>query len=117
MADKVKFIAALVTASKETGTGDPNKGHDALHPCLDCRQMLRVLMELGYVRPETLAISLNDADPNQIRTDRSTLGHLLNDVYQDDPPVGDEYRFFSFPKVPPGVRRVPMSEVESELAA
>jgi len=76
-------VAALVTVSTELSTGDATKAHDALHPCRDCRDMLRQLLAEGFVRDDTVVCNANDADKKKTCYEERKLGDLLT-LYEDD---------------------------------
>ena len=76
-------VVALVTVSTELNTGDPTKAHDALHPCRDCRDMLRQLLKEKFVRNETIVCNANDANKEDVVYEERSLGDLLA-LYHDD---------------------------------
>jgi cytidine deaminase len=81
-----KVVAALVTVSNEVSTGDPTKAHDALHPCQECRGMLRKLLTEGLLREDTVVCNANDSeikDGKGLKIEERTLKELL-DLYHDD---------------------------------
>jgi cytidine deaminase len=85
---KVKYIVALVTVSGETDTGDENnKSTDVLHPCLDCRNMLRELKESGLVDNRTIICNANDTKKANNREgvvfEERNLKDFL-ELYKDD---------------------------------
>ena len=69
-------VVAIVTVSKELNTGDPTKAHDALHPCDDCRTMLREKLEEGFIKEDTIICSANDGD-GEMKTEERTVKELL----------------------------------------
>lgn len=83
-----KFIAALVTVSKESDTGDGNKSeNDVLHLCRECRDMVRELHEKGILRDESMICNVNDANDSNARRslvieERTTKEYL--ELYKDD---------------------------------
>ena len=82
------FIPAMVSVSRETSTGDETtKAHDVLHPCLNCREMLRELMKTGVLRDESIICNVNDAEKPEKNTpyvvEEKTLKQLL-EMYKDD---------------------------------
>lgn len=79
---ELKVICALATFSKESSTGDPTKAHDVLHPCKDCRAMFRQLLQIGFLREDTLIVNANDSG-KQIIFKEMTLKELL-ELYKDD---------------------------------
>lgn len=86
--DGCKFVPALVTVSNFVDTGDPSKAHDCLHPCKDCRDLLRELVDKGVLSRESMFCSANDAANGQDgkltwRIEEMTVGQLL-DLYHDD---------------------------------
>jgi cytidine deaminase len=80
-----KVIAAIITVSTETNTGDPSKTEGrVLHPCFDCRNMYRGLLRGGFIREDTIICMVNDAN-DQTVIEETTVGKLLS-IYQDDLP-------------------------------
>lgn len=77
-----KVVVAITTISKEVSTGDPTKAHDALHPCGDCRDMLRKLLREGFLRDDTIITNANDSKEKIVFEERN-LKELL-DLYSDD---------------------------------
>ncbi len=82
------LIVAIVTVSKELTTDVNNPSiHDALHPCYDCRELLRDLLHQGILRSDSVVLSVND-DPKleggitRMEEER-TIEQLLQ-LYQDD---------------------------------
>ncbi len=78
-----KVIAGIVTASKETSTGDYSRADNALHPCKECRIMLRELLRKERLRNETVVINVNDSNKTHPLVEKKTLKELL-DLYKDD---------------------------------
>ncbi|MBI5220498.1 MAG: hypothetical protein HY978_01515 [Candidatus Liptonbacteria bacterium] len=78
-----KVIVAIATISREISTGDPTKARRALHPCQDCRNVLRALLQEGFIRADTIICNANDGGPEVLSEER-TLQELL-ELYQDDP--------------------------------
>ena len=76
-----KVVAAIVTVSKETSTGDTTKAHDALHPCRECRDLFRALLDEGFLREDTMICNANDGD-GELKVEERTLRELL-DLYAD----------------------------------
>ena len=96
LTDAPEVIVAITTASHELTTEVGATEHDALHPCRDCRDLLRELMGQGVVRDETIVHSVYDskqtttvANPLQIKRafilseDELTVKELL-ERYADD---------------------------------
>jgi cytidine deaminase len=86
--DGCRFIPAMVTVSNFVDTGDPSKAHDVLHPCKDCRDLLRELVSQGILSRESMFCSANDVTNGEggkpsWRIEEMTVGKLL-DMYQDD---------------------------------
>lgn len=83
------FIIAIVTSSMEVSTGgEENRSKDVLHPCRECRGMLRELRFRGILSGEaivcsTRALSSRVFNPEFIAEER-TVDELLS-VYKDDP--------------------------------
>ncbi|MBI5529992.1 MAG: hypothetical protein HY918_00625 [Candidatus Doudnabacteria bacterium] len=80
---KTRAIISITTSSTETHTGDPTKAHDALHPCLECRQMFRDLLKNGVLKNESIICNANHTDPKNIVMEERTVGELL-ELYKDD---------------------------------
>ena len=86
-----KGVVSITTVSKELTTGDPTKAHDALHPCLECRTMLRSLLEEGLIKEDTIVCNVNDAKEEvgmdstleDVAIEKRTIKELL-DLYEDD---------------------------------
>lgn len=75
-------VVALTTVSKEISTGDATKAHDTLHPCEDCRGLLRELLQKGNLREDTIVCNANHANDPVVMEER-TVKQLL-DLYADD---------------------------------
>jgi cytidine deaminase len=87
--EDARLITAIVTISKESNhsrEAGHSQEHDVLHPCLDCRQMMRGLMALGILRPESMLYNVNDSDPKSPKTFKKTVAEVLS-IYKDDPPL------------------------------
>lgn len=69
--DWSKGVVSITTVSKEISTGDHTKAHDALHPCLECRTMLRDLLKEGFIREDTVVCNVNDSR-KEVRMDSTT---------------------------------------------
>lgn len=82
MQGSAKVIVSLVTVSKEKSTGDPTKAHDVLHPCRDCRDMLRDALKSGFARPDTIMCNVNDEE-KELKIEERTLEELLA-LYEED---------------------------------
>ena len=78
-----KTIVAIVTTSKEVSTGDLTKAHDPLHPCSDCRDMLRRMLADGFLREDSMICNANDSG-KEIVSEEKRLNELL-ELYKDDP--------------------------------
>ncbi len=80
-----ELIVAMVTVSKESSTGDAHE-HDALHPCADCRAMLRALLDKGILRGDSIMCNVNDSktdkDGKWVEEER-TVDQLLA-LYEDE---------------------------------
>lgn len=92
--DNPEIIVAITSVSRESNTEAPSVAHDVLHPCFDCRQLLRELKSKGIMRDETVIHSVNDAgEPNSaiveptadllMVSEERTLKELL-DLYPKD---------------------------------
>jgi len=79
------LIVAMVTVSKEVSTGDETKAHDALHPCRECRDMLRHLKMRGILRGDSIICNVNDSKKvdGKFPEEEKTVDELLN-LYKDD---------------------------------
>jgi cytidine deaminase len=81
-----ELIVAMVTVSRETSTGDATHAHDALHPCADCRAMMRALLEKGILRADSIMCNVNDSkkdkDGKWVEEER-TVEKLLA-LYEDE---------------------------------
>ncbi|MBI2355695.1 MAG: hypothetical protein HYV13_00630 [Candidatus Doudnabacteria bacterium] len=55
------LIPAMVTVASEKHTGDKTRAHDALHPCQDCRDMMRELRDKGILPGDGIICSVNDS--------------------------------------------------------
>ncbi len=79
-----QIVVAIVTFSKELATNpdDPRHYHDVLHPCPDCRQLLRELQAQGKITDETVMNNVHDREKSDDRDvkmwseERSTKGLL-----------------------------------------
>lgn len=80
---RTKAIIALVTASTETSTGDPDLAHDALHPCADCRKMLQELLQNGVLRNDSMICNANYSNPSDIKVEERTVEQLL-ELYKNN---------------------------------
>ena len=73
-------ILAIVTVSKEKSTGDETLSHDALHPCRDCRDLMRMIITAGKMTKDSIICNVNDANPELVIEERA-VGDLL-DAYK-----------------------------------
>lgn len=80
--NRAKVVVALLTVSKEIHTGDATKSHGVLHPCKECRMMLRNLLQQGLLREDSIMCHANDSSP-KIVFEETTLKELLQ-RYSDD---------------------------------
>jgi len=84
-------IIAIAIASPEVSTGDEvNKSLNVLHPCKECRGMMRDLIKEGTLSSETIIYSINmkmvDKNPKKYvkgKNEETTVGNLLA-LYADD---------------------------------
>lgn len=84
--DGCDSIVAIVTVSKEVTTGDEvNKSPNVLHPCRECRDMMRELKKKGILRGESIIVNANDSKlvDGKWAEEERTVDELL-DLYQDD---------------------------------
>lgn len=86
--DGCSTIPAMATVSKFVDTGDPSKAHDCLHPCKDCRDLFRELLQKGVLKRESMFCSANDSENGEEgrptwRIEEKTIGDSL-DLYHDD---------------------------------
>ena len=79
---RIKSQLAIVTVSTESSTGDESAVHDVLHPCRDCRDLMRMTISAGILSRDSIVCNVNDAKPKRVVEER-TVGDLL-DLYQDD---------------------------------
>ena len=87
LANDCKAIVAIVTVSKEQTTGEGREVHDVLHPCRDCRDLLRDLIKQGKVRDDSMVLNARDVEkPDgsvEWITKEQTVRDLLN-LYPGD---------------------------------
>ncbi|PIR96171.1 MAG: hypothetical protein COT92_02555 [Candidatus Doudnabacteria bacterium CG10_big_fil_rev_8_21_14_0_10_42_18] len=117
IADKVRAIPAIITVSDQINTGDKSLACDALHPCEDCRQMIRVLLEIGALREDCRMLNVNDKN-GVIKTEETSLGELLNSKYKTDPKPKSVHGIFLEPeyeKGQPKVRRIGWKDIQKKL--
>ena len=85
LARQTKQIIAIVSVSDQISTGDDTKAHDALHPCPECRKMIRQMVKEGLISEQGIICNVNDTrtgpDGQWAREER-TVGELL-DMYED----------------------------------
>lgn len=96
LTDNPELIIAITSVSKESNTDSPSVAHDVLHPCLDCRQLLRELKSTGVVNDKTVIHCVNDSGEQGTalvepagETDIVTAGQEMTlrdllDLYKDD---------------------------------
>lgn len=77
LAEKGTFIPAIVTVSDRVDTGEGGQVHDVLHPCPECRNLLRHLIEEGIMDEETKVCNVNDSNPDKLIMEEHTLKELL----------------------------------------
>ena len=82
LSKRCELIVAIVTVSKETATGDPSKERGVLHPCRECRDLYRGLLQQGILREESIICCVNDAGAKPVEEER-TVKELLA-MYADD---------------------------------
>lgn len=94
LTDGAKLIPGMVSVSTETNqsreskAGQPIIEHDILHPCPDCRQLMRALLAQGILRPGSKVCSVNDAKGNGETVIRErTVKSLLKTYEKEDPPL------------------------------
>jgi cytidine deaminase len=81
---ELKAVFAITTVSKEADTGgEEMKSHGVLHPCKECRLMFRDLLKKGFLKDDTMLLSVNDADPKNLKAQEMTMKELL-ELYKDD---------------------------------
>ncbi len=61
LANHTKFIPAIVSVSDRISTGTDSAAHDALHPCEECRVMIRQLKKDGLLSGESIICNVNDS--------------------------------------------------------
>ena len=76
------FIIGIVTVSSEIDTGEGGPVHDVLHPCPQCRDVLRHMIKEGTLSPESRICNVNDKDPEHKVISETTVGKLL-DKYKE----------------------------------
>ncbi len=117
ISDKVRAIPAIITVSDQTNTGDKTLACNALHPCEDCRQMIRVLLEIGVLREDCRMLNVNDKN-GVIKTEETSLGELLNSKYKTDPEPKNVHRVFLEPtskKGQPKITRIGFKDLRRRL--
>ena len=85
LTDSKSLVVAITTVSRETSTGDETT-HDVLHPCQECRTLLRQLIAQGNLRQDSVICSVNDAtatDQVPIVIEEKTIREVL-DLYPED---------------------------------
>ena len=85
LSDNKGTVVAITTVSRESSTGDPTKAHDVLHPCEECRRLMRQLVGQGSLREDSVLTSVNDSrgTGDMMVTEEATVGKILA-KYADD---------------------------------
>lgn len=78
------FIVAITTLSSEKSTGDHSEAHDVLHPCQECRTLMRQMIAQGHLSEQSVLCSVNDL--KEMVIDEKSVGEIL-DLYKDDPAI------------------------------
>ena len=81
LANHTNFIPAIISVSDKISTGSDSQAHDALHPCNECRAMIRQLKKEGLLSGERIICNVNDSrlgrDGNWAEEER-TVDELLS---------------------------------------
>jgi len=83
LSEGATFIPAMVSVSKESDRGENEHNHGVLHPCPECRGLLRHLLEEKILHEQTMICNVNDHDPQNTIVSEMTLSELL-ELYKDD---------------------------------
>lgn len=85
LANLTEQVVAIVSVSDRISTGDSTRAHDALHPCSECRKMIRQMLKEGLISEQGIVCNVNDSrqgpDGKWAREER-TVAELLN-IYAD----------------------------------
>lgn len=85
--ENCNFIPAICTISDQASTEPGASEHDVLHPCEDCRSLLKEIMDQGHISSNTVLCSVRDGvDPEgQVfeKVEERTVGELLS-IYEKD---------------------------------
>jgi len=84
LAEDGVFIPAIVTVSDRVDTGGGEDVHDVLHPCYDCRKLLRQLIGEKIMSPESKICCVNDKDHDNLQVDERTVEELLRMYPNED---------------------------------
>ncbi len=92
LAHQTNMVVAIVSVSKEISTGDSSQAHDALHPCGECRKMIRQMKAEGLLSDESIICNVNDSrlgPDGQWAQEERTVKDLL-ELYKDEEGVEEE---------------------------
>ncbi len=83
LSEGATFIPAMVSVSMESDRGENEHDHGVLHPCPECRNLLRHLLEEKILHEQTMICNVNDRDPEHVIISERTVRELL-DLYKND---------------------------------
>lgn len=93
LARHTEQIVAIISVSDQISTGDSSNAHDALHPCGDCRKMIRQMLTEGLINENGIICNVNDSrtglDGKWVREER-TVRELLNLYEKQEGEADDE---------------------------
>ena len=91
LANHTNFIPAIVSVSDRISTGNDSHAHDALHPCNECREMIRQLKQQGLMSGQSIICNINDSrlgPDGQWAQEERTVDELLSlYVNEEDQPA------------------------------
>lgn len=92
LAQKTKMILAIVSVSDKIATKEGVHNHDALHPCEECRKMMRQMLRENLLSEQSIVCNVNDTktgeDGKWLREER-TVRQVL-DIYRKEDGLEDE---------------------------
>lgn len=81
---KQGFIAAIVTASPSSNTGEVDtKSHDIVHPCKQCQENYKLLLNEKRASPKTIICSVR-IDKDKVVSQQFELGELLDKLEKEN---------------------------------
>jgi cytidine deaminase len=87
LANKTKMIMAIVSVSDRIATKEGIHNHDALHPCEECRKMMRQMLKENLLSEESMVCNVNDtktgSDGKWLREER-TVRQILDEYRKED---------------------------------